>query len=160
MLQTPSYTPARTAAQTGASPGRGHWFDPSTAHHSRLGHAWRVRQSDRESFTDGRRSLLYGLEQDVGVLWVEQSLKLAAAGPHPLRHLALGNTLLPHRFADFPGQHTLPSKSCHFLVKPLRPQKLIERRTHMSISPLCHLQPPSAASQRAPDRSRASAVSS
>ena len=78
------------------SHGRGHWFDPSTAHHSRLGRGWRVRQSNRESFTDGCRSLLYGLEQDVGVLWVEQSLKLAAAGPNPLRHLALGNTLLPH----------------------------------------------------------------
>jgi len=32
--------------------------------------------SNRESFTDGRRSLLYGLEQDVAVLWVEQSLTL------------------------------------------------------------------------------------
>src|SRR5262249_24461843 len=145
---------------TPVSHGRGHWFDPSTAHHSetsaehgsrkfpgsRLGRAWRVGQSNRESFTDGRRSPLYGLEQDVGVLWIEESLKLAAAGPHPLRHLALGNTPLPHRFTDFPGQHTLPSKSRHFLVKPLHPQKLIERRAHMSISPLCHLQPPSAAS--------------
>ena len=82
---------------TSVSHGRGHWFDPSTAHHSetlaeqgsrkfpgsRLGRAWRVRQFNRESFTDGCRSLLYGLEQHVGVLWIEQSLKLAAASPHP-----------------------------------------------------------------------------
>src|ERR1700741_4058284 len=37
------------------------------------------------------------------------------------RTCGLRDTPLPHRFTDFPGQHPLPRKSCHFLVKPLRP---------------------------------------
>jgi hypothetical protein len=42
--------------------------------------------------------LLDGLEQDVWVLWVEETLKLAAAGAHPLCHLARADTPFPHRF--------------------------------------------------------------
>jgi hypothetical protein len=95
----------------------------------------------------------------VWILWVEETLKLAAAGAHPLCHLALADTRC--LIASLPSQdNPLPRKRCHFLVRPLRPQKLIEPRAHMPISPICHLQPPCAASQRGSNRSRASDVSS
>jgi hypothetical protein len=57
----PVITPMDVVRPYGVSHGRGHWFDPSTAHHSASGRAWGVRQSDREPLTDGGGSLLDGL---------------------------------------------------------------------------------------------------
>src|SRR5213082_3107210 len=94
--------------------------------------------------------LLDSLKQDMGILWVKESLELAATSSHPLCHFTLADTLLLHGFSDFPGQYPLPGECRHFFVKPLGLQKLVERGAQMLISPSCHFPPPSAASP--PDR--------
>src|SRR5438132_4660063 len=142
------------------SHGRGHWFDPSTAHHAGSSRPRGVRQSDRELLADGGGGLLNGIKQHVRILRVEEPLELATAGSHSLCHFALADTPFLHGLRDFPGQHPLPGKCSHLLVKPLGSQELVERRAQMLISTSCHFPLPSAALRQDLTPPRVSAVSS
>src|ERR1700733_2634339 len=132
--------------RTPVSHGRGHWFDPSTAHHLESSRARSVRQSDREPLADRHGRLLDCLEQNIGIPRVEEPLELAAARSHPLCHLTLAQAFFLHSFSHFPGQHSLPGECRHLFVKPLGLQELVERGAQMLISPSCHFPPPSVAS--------------
>src|SRR5271165_2999211 len=119
----------------------------------------RIREADGHALADRRRRLLNRLQEDVGVIRVEQALELAATRVHALGHFALADAFLLHCFGNLPAEYALPGHGSCFLIESFLDEIGIERRAQMLILSLFrHSRSPSCVSRQGPNPDRASAA--